>query len=751
MYENERASHYELATESKRDPRFRPRRKNPSGRHFQVKQPFHDAGEAGKGRAMSYSRSLSQVLIVSMSLIGAVTLAGCAMEGTATEVESGASTAQLGDIQGSNFGGHAPIVGSKIFVLEATTGGYGAAAKSLLSSASRNASYPTVQDTSGGATNGMYYVKTDATGSFNISGDYSCDEGQPVYLYAAGGSPSTVAGTPSNAAIVNLAMLGVCSSLQNFSNINFVYINEVSSVAASYAMAGFATDSLHIGSSSTNLTGLQNAALNAATLYNIQGNGPYSSAPVGEGHIANVVNPANPNGTVPQATIDTLANIVAGCVDSSNTTVGTTPTAIQAESPACSSLFLATTSNGVTGSSTVGGATVPIDTATAMINLAHYPAGVNAYPNGGIADSPNPAALFHLQTSAVPFTPKLADAPKDWTIALTFKSIPTPSAIAIDANGNAYVGTLSTTAGYITELSPQGSVSATSGTSVANLSGMGVSTAGIVWATSNSDNNLYRFSSTLATSSMRTSPQTIKPSALAIDSAGNVYVVNNSATYPYFNISEFNSAGVVTNYATNYQFSVANGVAVAANGAVWVTANNSSFNLFPNPSTPVVGGVSLVGGGFSNVNAVAVDYQASAWITGKTTGNQSLVRTSNLGVQTSYGANTNNNAAIGGLNNPVGVAVDGSNVNNGNNFNVWVANSGNNTISEINSASRTTALSPSVGYQSGTGLLNGPSAIAVDSAGNVWVTNQGNSTVTEILGSATPVATLAASTPGVAP
>jgi hypothetical protein len=66
------------------------------------------------------------------------------------------------------------------------------------------------------------------------------------------------------------------TAAQNFSYLNFLYMNEVSTVAAMTALAPFASttannDALHIGTSSTNLAGLQNAVLNAANLYDIQG------------------------------------------------------------------------------------------------------------------------------------------------------------------------------------------------------------------------------------------------------------------------------------------------------------------------------------------------------------------------------------------------------------------------------------------------------------------------------------------------
>jgi hypothetical protein len=98
----------------------------------------------------------------------------------------------VGSIQGSVFGGHAPIVSTHVFLLEATSTGYAAKAKSLLSSSSTATSgtYPVTEDqTTGSVTNGLYYVTSDSNGAFNITGDYTCDVGYPVYLYASGGSP----------------------------------------------------------------------------------------------------------------------------------------------------------------------------------------------------------------------------------------------------------------------------------------------------------------------------------------------------------------------------------------------------------------------------------------------------------------------------------------------------------------------------------------------------------------------------------
>ena len=65
-----------------------------------------------------------------------------------------------------------------------------------------------------------------------------------------------------------------------------------------------------------------------------------------------------------------------------------------------------------------------------------------------------------------------------------------------------------------------------------------------------------------------------------------------------------------------------------------------------------------------------------------------------------------------GLNAPKSIAVDGSG-------NVWAANGGNNSISELSSSGK--AISGFAGYTGGG--LNAPWGIAVDTAGNIWVTD----------------------------
>ena len=301
--------------------------------------------------------------------VAALLLTGCAAGTAFPDIQATPAQVSVGTIRGNDYGGHAPIVGAHVFLLQAGTTGYGAKSTSLLSS-TYSGSYPTALDSvTGSPTNGMYYVTTDAQSFFNISGDYTCTAGDPVYLYASGGNPNTTpvvnvtgasdtedanskllvtftttgnqllyqgesitfsalnpnttaynafGGTtqvvssmnlttstfavelgawsgnsaaasftatvtqtiaPGNPAIVNLALLGNCptTGAKNFSSLSFVYMNEVSTVAVATAMVPFTlvsssqNDAVHIGTSATNLIGLQNATYNAAKLYSING------------------------------------------------------------------------------------------------------------------------------------------------------------------------------------------------------------------------------------------------------------------------------------------------------------------------------------------------------------------------------------------------------------------------------------------------------------------------------------------------
>lgn len=250
-------------------------------------------------------------------------------------------------------GGEQPIVGAHVYLYAVNDTGYAGpgiaasssnAAVSLLTSASN-----TTQDGSGN-----YYVTTGSDGSFSVTGDYTCPTATPyVYVLAVGGNP----GPGTNSAITLAAGLGPCTA-SGFSSL-YVVVNEVSTVVAAYAGAGFATDATHVSSSGSTLAkkGVENAY---AAIVNLE--------TLNTG-VANATSLGG-NGTVPQGEINTLANILAACVNSTGPS-----------STGCTTLF----------SNAMNGGTAPTDTATAALNIAHNPGA-------------NIANLFGLQTASSPFS-----------------------------------------------------------------------------------------------------------------------------------------------------------------------------------------------------------------------------------------------------------------------------------------------------------------------------------------------------------
>ncbi|MGA2349112.1 MAG: chitobiase/beta-hexosaminidase C-terminal domain-containing protein, partial [Terracidiphilus sp.] len=264
---------------------------------------------------------------------------------------------------GAVLHGQVPVAGAHVYVFSANAAGYGQASISLLNPALTCAS-----DSIGA------YVTTGSDGTFAITGDYTCMANTQVYLYALGGD----SGSGNNPASGLLAVMGNCPTSGSFSAMTAkIAVNEVSTIAAAYAMAGFATDATHVSSSGTALAqiGITNAFANAASLADLSTGAALAATPAG-------------NGVVPQSEIDTLADILAACVGAVN-------------AGSCSTLFENATSDGTA----IG--TQPSDTATAAINIAHHPGS-------------NVAALFALSADSSAFAPALATEPNDFTVELVF-------------------------------------------------------------------------------------------------------------------------------------------------------------------------------------------------------------------------------------------------------------------------------------------------------------------------------------------
>jgi hypothetical protein len=569
-----------------------------------------------------------------------------------------------------------------------------------LSASSNNASISLLNAATTGLSDSVgAYVLTNSTGGFTITGDYSCTLNQQVYLYALGGSSSST----TNSAAGLLAVLGSCPGGNSAfaAGTPFVAVNEVSTVAAAYAFAGFATDATHVSSSGTALakTGIANAFANSANLAGISTGVALATTPAG-------------NGTVPQSEINTLANILAACMNSSGPSF-----------TACSTLFSNAESAGSTG-------TPPTDTATAAINIAHNPGS-------------NVANLYALSTPTPPFSPALSGQPNDFTIALNFTGggLTAPVGIAIDGSGDVWAAN-GGIADSVSELSSAGvAISPSTGFTGGGLDfsqAIAIDGSGNAWATNERSSAGVNSVTELSSSGTPTSGSPYTggglnvPAGLAIDGSGNAWAADNNANA----VSKFNSGGTAQSGAGGYTgggLGAPYDIAIDGSGDAWaINSATNSLSKLSNSGTPISSSSGYTGGGINTAFAIALDSSGDAWVT-NAYGN-SISKFANGGGAISPSSGYTG----GGLNGPYGgIAIDGAG-------SVWAANyygglgSITGSVSEFSSSG--SAISPPTGYVGGS--LSGSNGVAIDGSGDVWVTEDyGNGGLTEFIGAATPVIT----------
>jgi hypothetical protein len=845
------------------------------------------------------SNGLRSVISFFLPFAGCALLSGCAMNVVFPDSQavSGSAQTSLGSVQGNNYGGHAPLVGAHVFVLEADPAatGYYKAAKSLLDTGAT--SLPV--EPAGTAVAGHRYVTTDSLGNFNITGDYTCDAGYPVYLYAEGGNPSaptayqnsvvvtgaTISGTgpytikltvtgpslvyqgeiltfagsggnvgtylngslqtvladanlttttfdisvgsltnngvtlttglqssignlsatqtskPSNPAVVNLAVLGNCPNSGNFTYLNFVYMNEISTVAAAYALAGFfppaGTSGLTVaGASAANLsvpsgdslalTGLQNASLTAGQLYDIQGsnNGCSGALCDGESHIARPTTPGIPttgtttagstnvtgltttaglqvgmsitgstlpanetitaigtntltlssgtnvaagtgvtmfagagNGTVPQALIDTLGNILANCVDSANTSVASAA----AESAQCKTLFDNTLSAGTSG-------TRAVDTATAAIAMAHNPWA-------------NVSTLISSPTGNAPFSPTITSA-NDLSIGISYTpaNVGNPQGIAVDGSGRIWYTNASLGSGYVTALNPFGGVQYNILTANTFPTYIAIDGTGSAWYGSATTSSLNKISSAGVYAGPYDTGGLSSPYGIAVDGTNGTGYVYIDTILPTSTVYRFNGLG---NMAGTNPVTGATSCLGGFHADHMATDNNANgFNLwFASENGDFVCKISATGtqvfqvtinaaqnGTSYSPEFLAIDGSGNAWVPNQN--NSSMRKITQTGTLTTVTGGT--------LTNPFGAAVDGAG-------NVFVTNratsGGISSITEY--LGSTGAAVSSVNFYGGgnSSVMNDALNLAIDPSGYIWVANYGGSRITELIGVAAPTYT----------
>jgi hypothetical protein len=350
-------------------------------------------------------------ILYGATFLCAAILTGCGIGTITTSGGGGTMT-----LQGVIHGGQQGVVGASIQLYTVGTGGNGTAAIPMLRQ-------PVLSVTGGGFT-----IRTDYTCGDNSGGQPITSSNQ-VYLVATGGNPGVGS---NNAALTMVTALGPCSGL---SSMNSIFVNEMTTVAAAWALAPFATSALDIGASSSNTTGLTNAFLDADLLVD-----PATGAvPTLPGNLS-----------VETSKLSALADALASCVNSNGGT-------------ACTPLFTAATER-----------SVPTDTFTAALNIVKNP-------------GKNVAKVFDAIGTYVPFSTSMTTPPNDWTMSLTVTGggLNSPTALAIDAEGNVWVTNLN---GPLSAFEPQGTPMSNTGFTGGDFAesyGLTIDINGDVWVANN--------------------------------------------------------------------------------------------------------------------------------------------------------------------------------------------------------------------------------------------------------------------------
>lgn len=425
-------------------------------------------------------------------------------------------------IRGNVHGGVYPIQNATVRLMETQTNGYGGAAKQLLQTTSDAGGFFTFPDTG-----------------------WSCDSNQFAYITVTSGHTATNA---TNNNVGQIGIIGNCGKvLSTVAQIDAVqvYVSELSTIAAAYALRGFITvDDTNAsgGGQIINISApaANNAAAGACVYY-----APTTCIAAGLAHgfenafnlvdsvnfggdlpsgAARTTTPTNQYGYVPQSVINTLANILQSCVDSPGGGVPNPLTYMPGApgSTHCGDLFFwATPPGGV----------APTNTLEVALNMAQYP-------------SNNAAQLYALQPRAVFFTPTLNAPPHDLSVSVFYLTqgfgasagnLVNPVALALDANDDAFI------------------VATAAGTGNTQTAILGISTNGAVL-----------FAGPV-------SSQYLNPSAIATDALNNIWVTNNS---PGLNGAVLKVSPATGSITTGTLLPAAAGLTVDRQNNVWVSLNS---------------------------------------------------------------------------------------------------------------------------------------------------------------------------------
>lgn len=467
---------------------------------------------------------------------------------------------------GKIHGGQAPVVGAVVSVYEIPTGGTGGTAAGYYN----------------GGTNLTALASSSPSNSLgDWSVTFTCANTADDLLFVSVGGEGGVSSqntTPNSALILTSVgsgttgtnLGGKCSTYA--ANPTFIWINEVTTVATEYALAGFSSGYKQVGTSANNTVGLVNAFATVGNLVNLTNGTAYTSTPAYPSPTAyqNGTNPTNTtpdvlSSIVPSDLIYTLANAISTCVNATN---GESDAACSGSTGLFSYTGGAnsqTTGNGVNNSPN---AATTQNTADAVLFIAHNP----GLPSAGssINNNANVQAIYAMGTfTGAPFGPGLAGPASvltDFTMTVNFVS---------------------------------GGLGGTSSTNDAGALNMAIDIYGDIWTANKKTrsvselNNLGAPLSPNSTTSAKggfTSTKLVTEGRIDTDKNGNAWVAENSNC-----LVEFSPSGAfVNNFTLACPETGAAGVAVDKSNNVWVNGegfigamnNAGTSTLF----TPLVGG-----------------------------------------------------------------------------------------------------------------------------------------------------------------